>query len=79
MEETLNGRGLAAWENMESGKLHKEKLALRFPMAIADIFYGLLVIVLGFGLGTPHKSHGSLLTCWEGKVGKEPSLSLSAH
>ena len=59
---------------MESGKLHKEKPALRFPMAIDDIFHGLLVTILGFGLGTPHKSHGSL-TCWEGKVGKEPSLT----
>lgn len=75
MEETLNGRGLTAWENMESGKLHKEKPTFRFPMAIADIFAGLLVTILGFGLGTPHKSHGSLLTCWEGKVGKEPSLT----
>ena len=75
MEETLNGRGLAAWENLESGKLHKEKLALRFPMAIDDIFAGLLVTILGFGLGTPHKSDGSLLTCWEGKVGKESSLT----
>ena len=44
-------------------------------MAIADIFAGLLVTVLGFGLGTPHKSHGSLLTCWEGKVGKAPNLT----
>ena len=75
MEETLNGRGLAAWENLESGKLHKEKLALRFPMAIDDIFASFLETILGFGLGTPHKSHGILLTCWEGKVRKEPSLT----
>ena len=75
MEETLNGRGLAAWENLESGKLHKEKPSLRFPMAIADIFAGLLVTVLGFGLGTQHKSHGSLLTYWEGNFEKAPSLT----
>ena len=66
---------MATWENMGSGKLHKEKPDLRFPMAIADIFVGLLVTIMGFGLGTPHKSHGILLTCWEGKVGKESSLT----
>ena len=60
---------------MESSKLHKEKPSLRFPMAIDDIFAGLLVTILGFGLGTPHKSHGSLLTYWEGMVEKEPSLT----